>query len=84
MWFLRGRIHFGLELWSKAEADFQKSTLADPNFHAARGSIGVIKMIQGDLQGAAQAFRATLRFDPNNETARKNLQIVQEQLSTSQ
>lgn len=81
LWFLRGRIHFGLEIWDKAEMDFRKATLADPNFHAARGSIGVIKMIQGDLEGAAQAFRATLRFDPNNEAARQNLQIVQERLS---
>ena len=81
LWFLRGRIHFGLEIWDKAEMDFRKATLADPNFHAARGSIGVIKMIQGDLEGAAQAFRATLRFDPNNDAARQNLQIVQERLS---
>ena len=81
LWFLRGRIHFGLKIWDKAEIDFRKATLVDPNFHAARGSIGVIKMIQGDLEGAAQAFRATLRFDPNNEAARQNIQIVQERLS---
>lgn len=84
MWYLRGRIHFGLELWDKAEVDFRKAALEDPQFHAARGSIGLIKIAQGDLEGAAQAFRSTLRFDPNNETARKNLQQVLEQLNASQ
>ena len=84
LWYLRGRIHFGLDLWEKAEVDFRKATLEDPQFHAARGSIGLIKIAQGDLEGAAQAFRSTLRFDPNNETARKNLQQVLEQLNASQ
>ena len=83
LWFLRGRIHFGLELWDKAEVDFRKATLEDPQFHAARGSIGLIKIAQGDLEGAAQAFRSTLRFDPNNEVARQNLQRVLEQLSSA-
>ncbi len=83
MWYLRGRIHFGLELWEKAETDFRKATLADPQFHAARGSIGLIKIALGDLEGAAQAFRSTLRFDPNNEIARQNLQMVLQQLNTT-
>ena len=82
LWFLRGRIHFGLQIWDKAEVDFRKATLEDPQFHAARGSIGLIKIAQGDLEGAAQAFRSTLRFDPNNEVARKNLQQVLQQLNT--
>ena len=83
MWFLRGRIHFGLELWEKAEIDFRKATLEDPQMHAARGSIGLIKIALGDLEGAAQAFRSTLRFDPNNDVARRNLQQVLEQLNAT-
>ena len=83
MWFLRGRIHFGLELWQKAEIDFRKATLEDPQMHAARGSIGLIKIALGDLEGAAQAFRSTLRFDPNNDVARRNLQQVLEQLNST-
>ena len=77
LWFLRGRIHFGLELWDKAEEDFRKATLDDPNFHAARGSIGLVKIAKGDLEGAQNAFRATLHFDPNNIVAKENLQKVQ-------
>ena len=83
MWFLRGRIHFGLELWEKAEIDFRKATLEDPQMHAALGSIGLIKIALGDLEGAAQAFRSTLRFDPNNDVARRNLQQVLEQLNST-
>ncbi len=82
LWFLRGRIHFGLELWEKAEVDFRKATLEDPQLHAARGSIGLIKIATGDLEGAAQAFRSTLRFDPNNDVARKNLQQVLSQMNS--
>lgn len=77
LWFLRGRIHFGLELWDKAEEDFRKATLDDPNFHAARGSIGLVKIAKGDLEGAQNAFRATLHFDPNNAVAKENLHKVQ-------
>ncbi len=84
LWFLRGRIHFGLELWEKAEVDFRKATLEDPQLHAARGSIGLIKIATGDLEGAAQAFRSTLRFDPNNEVARKNLQQVLSQMNSAE
>jgi tetratricopeptide (TPR) repeat protein len=80
-WYLRGRIHFELKQWTKAEEDFRRATLEDPKFHSARGAIGLIKIAQGDLEGAAQAFRATLRFDPNNKIARQNLSLVEQELA---
>lgn len=79
-WFLRGRIHFELKIWDKAEEDFRRATLSDPQLHAARGSIGLVRIAQGDKEGALQAFQATLKFDPNNEIARKNIQQLQREL----
>ena len=78
-WYLRGRIHFELKIWDKAEEDFRRATLSDPKLHAARGSIGLVRIAQGDKDGALQAFQATLKFDPNNEIARKNIQLLQQE-----
>jgi tetratricopeptide (TPR) repeat protein len=80
-WFLRGRAYFDLESWAEAEDDFRRATLTDPQFHDARGAIGNVKIAQGDLEGAAQAFRTTLRFDPNNEAAQQNLKLVEKELA---
>ena len=80
-WFLRGRAYFALESWKEAEDDFRRATLADPQYHDARGAIGYVKLVQGDLEGAAQAFRSTLRFDPNNDTAQQNLKLVEKELA---
>ena len=76
-WFLRGRIHFELKIWAKAEEDFRRATISDPNLHAARGSIGLVRIAQGDKEGALQAFQATLKFDPNNEVAKQNIRQLQ-------
>ena len=80
-WFLRGRAYFELESWKEAEDDFRRATLVDPQFHDARGAIGNVKIAQGDLEGAAQAFRSTLRFDPSNAAAQQNLKLVEKELA---
>ena len=80
-WFLRGRAYFDLESYQEAEDDFRRATLADPQFHDARGAIGTVKIALGDLEGAAQAFRTTLRFDPSNSAAQQNLKLVEKELA---
>ena len=80
-WFLRGRAYFDLESYQDAEDDFRRATLADPQFHDARGAIGTVKIALGDLEGAAQAFRTTLRFDPSNSAAQQNLKLVEKELA---
>lgn len=80
-WFLRGRAYFDLESYQEAEEDFRRATLADPQFHDARGAIGTVKIAMGDLEGAAQAFRTTLRFDPSNSAAQQNLKLVEKELA---
>ncbi|MAA78239.1 MAG: hypothetical protein CL916_03190, partial [Deltaproteobacteria bacterium] len=80
-WFLRGRAYFDLESYQEAEDDFRRATLADPQFHDARGAIGTVKIAIGDLEGAAQAFRTTLRFDPSNSAAQQNLKLVEKELA---
>ena len=80
-WFLRGRAYFDLESYKEAEDDFRRATLADPQFHDARGAIGTVKIALGDLEGAAQAFRTTLRFDPGNSAAQQNLTLVEKEIA---
>ena len=80
-WFLRGRAHFELKQYNQAEEDFRRATLADPQHHRARGAIGNCKIALGDLEGAAQAYRSALRFDPNNKVAKMNLIQVEKELA---
>jgi tetratricopeptide (TPR) repeat protein len=71
--YLRGRAHFALERYDKAESDFRKAVLADPDQVEARGGIGQIRAMRGDYVSAAAQFRAVLERSPNNAAARENL-----------
>lgn len=80
-WFIRGRAYFDLKQWDKAEDDFRRATLSDPNLHDARGAVGLVKIAQGEFEAAAQTFRAVLRFDPGNQTALINLRQVEAEIA---
>ncbi|MEC8379748.1 MAG: tetratricopeptide repeat protein [Myxococcota bacterium] len=80
-WYLRGRAYYNLSQWKKAEDDFRRATLSDPNHHSARGAVGLIQIEQGNLEGAAQTFRAVLRFDPKNKAALENLRQVEQEIA---
>ena len=80
-WFLRGRAHFGLREYETAEEDFRRAILADPKMDNARGAIGNCRIARGDLEGAAQAYRSALHFNPNNKAAKDNLIKVEQELS---
>ena len=83
-WYLRGRAYYNLSQWKKAEDDFRRATLSDPNHHASRGAVGLVQIEQGNLEGAAQTFRAVLRFDPQNDAARENLRIVEQEIAAQE
>lgn len=80
-WYLRGRAHFALEQLNLAEQDFQSAVLADPSLVEARGAIGHIQALRGDLPAAAETFKAVLAQDPDNGPARENLRRVTELLA---
>jgi Tfp pilus assembly protein PilF len=75
-WYLRGRCWFDLDKLDQAEEDFRRAVLADPNLVEARGGIGQIRAMAGDLDQAAEAFRSVLAIDPNNGAARENLRRI--------
>lgn len=72
-WFLRGQTWLALEQRDRAEEDFRKAVLADPNFAVAHGEIGRIRAAKGDYAAAEEAWKAVLRIEPNNADARENL-----------
>ena len=82
-WYLRGGI-FRFRTIRQAEQDFRRTILADNQHHRARGSIGLVKIAVGDLDGARQAFQSALLFDPNNEVVRQNLERLQLEMNRSQ
>ncbi len=72
-YFLRGVAHVELDQLDKAEDDFRMAVLADPTMARAHGEIGRIRAIRGDKAAAEEAWRAVLRIDPSNASARENL-----------
>lgn len=77
-WYLRGRAHFALEQRDLAEEDFRNAVLAEPRLAEARGAIGHIQALRGDLPAAAESFKAVLLLQPENSAARENLKRVTE------
>jgi len=66
-----------MEQLDRAEADFRQAVLLDSGLVPARGAIGRVRWLRGDLEAAAEAFRAVLRIDPDNDAARENLRRVE-------
>jgi tetratricopeptide (TPR) repeat protein len=71
--YLRGRGYFDVNELDKAEDDFRRAVLADSRHTRARGAIGHIRAMKGDLQAAAENFRQVVAMDPSNAAARENL-----------
>jgi Flp pilus assembly protein TadD len=76
-YYLRGRAWMDMEQLDRAEADLRQAVLLDSGLVQARGAIGRIRWLRGDLDAAAEAFRAVLRIDPDNDAARENLRRVE-------
>jgi tetratricopeptide (TPR) repeat protein len=79
--FLRGRCYYELGQLDRAEQDFQRAVLVDPDFYLARGALGLIFAQRGDHPQAAEAFRAVLAADPGNVPARVNLKALEDLLT---
>ena len=77
-WYLRGRAHFELGQLDAAEEDFRGAVLAEPRLAEARGAIGHIQALRGDLVGAAESYKSVLALEPDNAAARENLQRISE------
>lgn len=71
--YLRGRSYFAVEELEKAEEDFRRAVLADSRHARARGAIGHIRALRGDLNAAVESFRQAVVMDPTNAAARENL-----------
>jgi tetratricopeptide (TPR) repeat protein/spermidine synthase len=71
--YLRGRAYFDVDELDKAEEDFRRAVLSDSRHVKARGAIGHIRAMKGDLQAAAENFRQVVAMDPTNAAARENL-----------
>ncbi|HCH64895.1 MAG TPA: hypothetical protein DFR83_18965, partial [Deltaproteobacteria bacterium] len=72
-YFLRGLAYRDLEQLDNAERDFRQTVLSDPTFAPAHGELGRIRAVRGDPAAAEEAWRAVLRIDPDNRSARENL-----------
>jgi Flp pilus assembly protein TadD len=57
LWFLRGAIHAGQEQHGEARTDFVQTVTLAPEFHVARFMLGLLELMSGDLQVAAQTWQ---------------------------
>ena len=57
----------------QAEDDFRRAVLTDSRHARARGAIGHVRALRGDLKAAVESFRQVVVMDPTNAAARENL-----------
>lgn len=63
---------------SEAEQVFGQVIALDYRNAAAHNSVGVAQLRQGSFSTAQLSFEYALRYDPNNQLARTNLQLAQQ------
>ena len=79
-WFVRGRAHLALGELDRAAQDFRKATELDGAAIAPWEGTAMVRGLQGDLPGAAEALRTLLTLAPDHDVARENLRRIDDQL----
>ncbi|MBN1296151.1 tetratricopeptide repeat protein [bacterium] len=70
---LQGQIAYDRQAYSRAETLFRQAIAIDHRNGSAFVMLGNVLRIQGDTDGAKDAYRQALRINPNDITAKKNL-----------
>lgn len=83
-WFVRGRAHLELGELERAAQDFRKATELDGAAIAPWEGTAMVRGLQGDLPGAAEALRTLLTIAPDHDVARENLRRIDDQLRAEQ
>lgn len=61
----RGHRYLSVREFARAEADLQRGLAIDRTTYGCWFHLGIVRFVQGDFAGAAEAFRAGLPFVPN-------------------
>ncbi len=83
-WYLRGRAHRDLGQSQRAEEDFRRAILLDPELAEARAGIGLVLAERGELEQAAEAWRTVVRLRPDNGVARETLRRIEEDIAAAE
>jgi predicted AlkP superfamily phosphohydrolase/phosphomutase/Flp pilus assembly protein TadD len=70
---LRGRYRLQRHQCEKALGDFEGAARSDPGNALAHNSVGLARLCIGDGEGAARAFRRSLKIDPDQPEIRRAL-----------
>ena len=73
-----GKALMAQELADEALACFRKATVLAPTYAEAYTMIGLELQYRGDLTGAEEAYRQSLRYDPSQLAVRKYLHSIQQ------
>jgi Flp pilus assembly protein TadD len=74
--FLRGQLRAELQLWERAETDFERVLALSPDHAEALRELGVLVMSRGDFDRARQVYEQLLRVAPEDPVAIRNLQLL--------
>jgi tetratricopeptide (TPR) repeat protein len=70
---LRGRYRLQRHQCEKALGDFESAARSEPDNALAHNSVGLARLCIGDGEGAARAFRRSLKVDPDQPEIRRAL-----------
>ena len=74
--FRRGTRYLSKGRFKKAEVEYRKAILIDPNHYFAHCNLGVALKKKGDLDGAITSYKRAISIDPNHSSAHYNLGAV--------
>ena len=74
-----GRALMGQQHWDQAILHLSEAVALEPDHAGARNNLGIALAAAGQPLAAAEQFRDVLRRNPNDELARANLRLLEQQ-----
>ncbi len=68
-WFVLADALSRFERWGASQQALERCLALQPQFPEALNNLGLVRKIQGDLEGAAAAFEAVLQLSPPGESS---------------
>lgn len=79
-WNKRATVYFYLGAYDKSLADIARTLQLEPRHFGALAGLGMIRLKQGDKQGALDAFERAVAIDPQLEDIHVEIDLLKDQL----
>ena len=82
-WNKRATLHYVLGNLGASVTDIEKTLELEPRHFGALSGLGMVFIQRKELSKAKRAFEDLIEVHPNSPNAKKNLELVEEQLRLS-